>query len=83
MLRRHSAPGHARATRVVTARAELGDIQQAVYLVGNAPRSVRLFRVPVYGKTIAVAIRGALSIPDSAIVSGVRRVGLGRARVLE
>jgi predicted metalloprotease with PDZ domain len=66
------APSSPRAT--VTARAPLGDLHNALYDIGTMPGAVRRYRSPIAGGDFTILIRGHLSIDDSALVNGVRRV---------
>jgi len=57
-----------------TARTQLGDLQHAVYDIGATPGAMRSYRSQVAGGDFTFLIRGRLSIDDSALVNGVRRV---------
>ena len=57
-----------------TARTQLGDIQRALYDVGATPGALRRYRSKIGGGEFTILIRGRLSIDDSALVNGVRRV---------
>src|SRR5262249_36765259 len=64
-----SSPG-----ATVTARAQLGDLQHALYDVGTTPGTVRSYRSKIEGGEFTILIRGRLSIDDSGPGNGVRRV---------
>ena len=66
------APSSPRGT--LTARAELDDLHHALYVIGTAPGAVRAYRSTIAGGAFTILIRGHLSIDDSALVHGVRRV---------
>jgi hypothetical protein len=64
-----SSPG-----ATVTARAQLGSLQETLYDVGATPGALRSYRSTIAGGKFTILIRGHLSIDDSALVNGVRRV---------
>ena len=57
-----------------TARTQLGDLHHAVYDIGATPGAIRSYRSEIAGGDFTILIRGHLSIDDSALVNGVRRV---------
>jgi len=57
-----------------TARTQLGDLQHALYDIGATPGAVRSYRSKIAGGEFTILIRGRLSIDDSTLVNGVRRV---------
>lgn len=61
-------------TGSVRARVPLGELWHAMYLVGASDSAVRLHESRVRGRSVSIAIRDSLSIPDSAFVRVVGRV---------
>jgi len=57
-----------------SARTQLGDLRHALYFMGTASGAVRSYRSKIAGGGFTILIRGRLSIDDSTLVSGVRRV---------
>ena len=57
-----------------TARTQLGEIRNALYDIGMTPGAMRSYRSTIAGGGFTILIRGHLSIDDSALVNGVRRV---------
>jgi predicted metalloprotease with PDZ domain len=57
-----------------SARTQLGDLRHALYFIGTAPGAVRSYRSRIAGGGLTILIRGHLSIDDSTLVNGVRRV---------
>ncbi|MEP6621193.1 MAG: hypothetical protein ABJE47_17845 [bacterium] len=66
--------GIAPADTLFVIHATLGVLQHAVYSIGTTPGAIRLHRVSAGRHPVDVAIRGALAIPDSELVAGVRRI---------
>jgi predicted metalloprotease with PDZ domain len=60
-------------SRTVIARTQLGSIQHALYDIATSG-ALRSYRSTIAGGTFTILIRGHLSIDDSALVNGVRRV---------
>ena len=58
----------------VTGRTQLGGIHNALYDIGTTPGAMRSYRSTIAGGQFTILIRGHLSIDDSALANGVRRV---------